>query len=201
MIKSFLIIVLLASAGAARSQFQVNPQVGITLTDLTADQPGVESRAAVGFLLGLDSRMGDRVYFQPGIYFGRSATTVEYADTDTTVIEDNLIRSTLKLKALVGFNIIHGDAFKLRVNGGPTYEVLLSVDNKDDEIAFNKDDFNAGSFNMDAGLGVDLAIVSVESGVSYGLSNAYKDAGELTGDAKYFTFYLTAGIVFGSSGD
>jgi hypothetical protein len=199
--KPAMLIALLALASAAQAQLQVNPQLGITLTDLTNDQPGVESKAAVGFQLGADLRVGGRFYFQPGAHFGRSATTVKYAFSDTTVIEDNLIRTTLKAKALVGFNLIHSDAFKLRVNAGPTYEVLLSVDSKDDEIEFNKDDYNAGSFNMDAGVGVDLAILTAETGISYGLSNAYKDAGELTSDVRYFTFYVTLGVVIGSAGD
>ncbi len=197
MLKSALPIALLAVASSCHAQLKVNPQLGVLFTDLTEDLPGVESKAAVGVQLGLDLRIGDRFYFQPGGHFGRSATTVKYTFTDTTVIEDNLIRTTAKFKALVGYDLIHRSVFKLRVNAGPTYEALLSVDSKDDEIAFNKDDYNAGSFNMDAGVGLDLAMMSAEAGISYGLSRAYKDAGELEGKAKYFTFYITLGIVIG----
>lgn len=199
--KNAVLLAALALAGGARAQLQVNPQAGINLTDLTADQPYVESRAAVGAQLGADIRIGGRFYFQPGAFFGRSAIAVKYANTDTTVLEDNLVRTTAKVKALMGYNIIHRDVLKLRFNAGPTYEALLSVDNKDDEIAFNKDEYNAGSFNMDAGIGLDLGLMSLETGASYGLSQAYKDAGELTENARYFTFYLTVGIVFGSSGN
>ena len=197
MLKSALPIALLAVASSCHAQLKVNPQLGVLFTDLTEDLPGVESKAAVGVQLGLDLRIGDRFYFQPGGHFGRSATTVKYTFTDTTVIEDNLIRTTAKFKALVGYDLIHRSVFKLRVNAGPTYEALLSVDSKDDEIAFNKDDYNAGSFNMDAGVGLDLAMMSAEAGISYGLSRAYKDAGELEGKAKYFTFFITLGIVIG----
>lgn len=197
MLKSALPIALLAVASSCHAQLKGNPQLGVLFTDLTEDLPGVESKAAVGVQLGLDLRIGDRFYFQPGGHFGRSATTVKYTFTDTTVIEDNLIRTTAKFKALVGYDLIHRSVFKLRVNAGPTYEALLSVDSKDDEIAFNKDDYNAGSFNMDAGVGLDLAMMSAEAGISYGLSRAYKDAGELEGKAKYFTFFITLGIVIG----
>ena len=198
--KSLLLMALLSVTVAAHAQLLVNPQLGVVFTDLTNDQPGVETKAAVDLQLGADVRIGGRFYFQPGAHFGRSATTVKYAYTDTTVIEDNLIRTTLKAKALVGLNLIKTPIFKLRVNAGPTYEALLSVDNKDDEIQFNKDDYNAGSFNMDAGVGLDFAMLSAETGVSYGLSKAYRDAGELTQDAKYFTFYFTIGLLLGHSG-
>ena len=197
MLKSALPIALLALASSCIAQLKVNPQLGVVFTDLTEDLPGVESKADVGLQLGLDLRIGDRFYFQPGGHIGRSATTVKYTFTDTTVIEDDLIRTTVKFKALVGYDLIHRSIFKMRVNAGPTYEALLSVDSKDDDIAFNKDDYNAGSFNMDAGAGLDLAMMSAEAGISYGLSRAYKDAGELEGKAKYFTFYITLGIVIG----
>ncbi|MGB6046774.1 MAG: outer membrane beta-barrel protein [Flavobacteriales bacterium] len=184
-------------ATAASAQLKVNPQIGGTFTNLTNNPAGVTTSAAFGFQLGADLRLGDRLYFQPGAYFGRSATLVELNYADTSVIEDNLIRTTAKVKAMLGYNIIHGGTFKLRVNAGPTYEALLSVDNKDDNIAFNKDNYNGGSFNMDAGLGIDIAVLTLETGVSYGLSNAYKDQGQLMGDAKYFTWYATLGLVFG----
>jgi hypothetical protein len=145
----------------------------------------------------VDFRLVDRLYFQPVAYFGRSATYIKFTPLDTTFIEDNLIRTTAKVKALLGYNLIHNDNFKLRVNAGPTYEALLSVDSKDDKIDFNKKDYNGGSFNMDAGLGVDLSIISLETGVSYGLSDTYKNDGMLKSDAKYFTWYATLGVVIG----
>ncbi|MEO7081529.1 MAG: outer membrane beta-barrel protein [Flavobacteriales bacterium] len=184
-------------ATAASAQFKVNPQIGGSFTNLTHTPSGVTTSAAFGFQLGADFRIGDRLYFQPGAYFGRSATLVKISYLDTSVIQDNLIRTTAKVKALLGYNIIHEENFKLRVNAGPTYEALLSVDSKDDKIDFNKDNYNGGSFNMDAGLGVDISVITLETGVSYGLSNAYKDQGKLMGDSKYFTWYATLGLVFG----
>ena len=182
----------------ANAQFAINPQLGLNFTDLTDDPTSVTTKAAVGFQVGADLRLGDRLYFQPGAYFGRSATVVKSTIIDTAIVEDNLIRTTAKVKALMGFNLVHNDAFKLRVNVGPTYDVLLSVDSKDSRIDFNKDDYNAGSFNMDAGVGADIAMFTVETGVSYGLSKAYKDTDQLRSDAKYFTYYATIGLVFGN---
>ena len=184
-------------ATVSSAQLKVNPQIGGTFTNLTNTPSEVTTSAAFGFQLGADLRLGDRLYFQPGVYFGRSATLVQISYLDTSVIEDNLIRTTAKVKALLGYNIIHKGTFKLRVNAGPTYEAILSVDSKDDKIAFNKDDYNGGSFNMDAGLGIDIMVITLETGVSYGLSNAYKDQGKLLGDSKYFTWYATLGFVFG----
>ncbi|MBP8823283.1 MAG: outer membrane beta-barrel protein [Flavobacteriales bacterium] len=196
-IRSLLIPALAAISNFTMGQFAVNPQLGVNFTRLTNTPAGVTSSAAAGFQLGADLRLGDRLYFQPGAFFGRSATYVKLSPQDTVTMEDNLIRTTAKVKALMGYNLVHGDAFRLRVNAGPTYEALLSVDNKDDQIAFNKDDYNGGSFNLDAGLGLDLVFITLEGGLSYGLSNAYKDEGKLLSASKYFTWYATLGFVIG----
>ncbi|MCO6483871.1 MAG: outer membrane beta-barrel protein [Flavobacteriales bacterium] len=196
-LKTILFPLLAASIGTASAQFAVNPQLGANFTQLTNTPSGFVSSASFGWQVGADFRLGDRLYFQPGAFFGRSATYIKFTPLDTVFIEDNMIRTTAKVKALLGYNLIHDDGFKLRVNAGPTYEALLSIDSKDDKIAFNKDDYNGGSFNLDAGLGVDIWKISLEGGLSYGLSNAYKDAGKFMKDSKYFTWYATLGFVIG----
>ncbi|HMN06824.1 MAG TPA: outer membrane beta-barrel protein [Flavobacteriales bacterium] len=192
-----LSLLCVAAGHAAQAQFAVNPQAGINFTQLTNTPSGIVSSSSAGWQLGADFRLGDRFYFQPGAFFGRSVTFIKFTPLDTVFVEDNMIRTTAKVKALVGYNLIHSEGFKLRVNAGPTYEALLSIDSKDDKIAFNKKDYNGGSFNLDAGLGVDLWKISLETGLSYGLSKAYKDAGQFMKDSKYFTWYATLGIVLG----
>ena len=196
-IRTLLLTATFVLWSGARAQLAVNPQVGLNYTRLTNTPAGLDSNASVGWQLGMDLRVGDRFYFQPGAYFGRSVTLVTYQLADTSLVEDDLVRTSARLKALAGFNLIHSDAFRLRINAGPTYEALLSVDHTDDRIQYNRDDYASGSFNMDVGLGIDLWILTLEGGSSYGLSNAYRDTGALQGDAKYFTYYTTLGIVIG----
>lgn len=196
-LRNLALPVFAAVFGTADAQVAVNPQIGANFTRLTNTPSDIVSSASFGWQLGADFRLGDRLYFQPGAFFGRSATVIKFTPLDTSFIEDNLIRTTAKVKALLGYNLIHGDAFRLRVNAGPTYEALLSVDSKDDKIAFNKSDYNGGSFNLDAGLGFDVAFLTLETGVSYGLSNAYKDEGKFLSESKYFTWYATLGFVIG----
>jgi len=194
---SFLLFSVIIMPFATMAQFAVNPQLGITMQKLTDAPEGAEYKAALGAMIGLDMRIGDRFYFQPGGFFERNSTVVSVGDS--LVVEDNLVRSNLKLKALVGYNLIDGDGFRLRFNTGPTYDVLLSVDDKDDKIEWNKDDFNSGSFNWNAGLGADITIITLETGMTYGLSKVFKEQDGFTSDAKYFTFYVTAGVVFGGA--
>lgn len=195
-------------ASASLAQFQLNPQLGITFQNLTDQPEGVEYRANVGFQAGLDGRIGGALYVQPGVFYGRNATTVTYATpiadpnnpgaTIETEIENGLVRTMLKMRTMLGYKLVNEERFKLRLAVGPSYDVLLSVDDQNDQVGFNEGDFRDGSFNMEAGLGLDIAFLTLEPGLVFGLSRVYEDNPTVSEiDSRYFTFYFTAGIVFG----
>jgi len=192
-----LTIAVCAAPLLLHAQMAINPQVGVNWTKLTDAPSGSDYTADVGFMVGGDLRFGSRLYVQPGVFYVSTATAIKTGNTVT--LDDDLVLSFLKLKALVGYNLMDGDGFRLRLNAGPTYSVLMSAKSKNGDIPVDKDNFTSGSFNMDAGLGADISIVTLETGVSYGLSKAFEDQGGFSSDSKYFTFYVTAGLVFGGS--
>ena len=189
------------AAISANAQFQVNPQLGVTFQNLTSTDQGLKYKSALGYQLGADLRIGGRLFFQPGAFIGRNATVITSTTTngsETATIEDNLIRTNLKLKALVGYRLIDSYQFDLRLVAGPTYDVLLSSDLRDHRIAWNSGDFNNGSFNVDAGLGFDMGVVTVEPSASFGLSRAFSDNPSVSNiSSKYITYGLTIGVNFG----
>lgn len=198
------VVALLGATPRAHAQVQVNPQVGLLAQTLQGDPDNGDYRGNMGWQAGVDIRLGRRLYLQPGVHIGRQATVVQVQVPlllDTFLVENDLVRTVLKAKALVGFNLVHKDGFKLRLNAGPTYDLLLSVDNSNDDIAWNRDDLTAGSFNLDAGLGLDIWFVTVEGGVSVGLNKVLDDDGlnNAYDDPRNLTWYATAGIVLGRS--
>ncbi|MCC6401559.1 MAG: outer membrane beta-barrel protein [Flavobacteriales bacterium] len=200
-----LALVLFVGVGTAHGQVQVNPQVGLLMQTLQGDPDNGDFRGNMGWQAGVDVRLGRRVYLQPGLHLGRQATVVQMQVPlllDTFLVENDLVRTVLKAKALVGFNLVHKDGFKLRLNLGPSYDLLLSVDNSNEDIAWNRDDLTAGSFNLDAGVGLDIWFITVEAGVSAGLSQVLDEEALNTvyDDPRNLTWYATAGIVLGRSG-
>lgn len=209
--KQFILLAVLVLLNiSCLAQVQFNPQVGFTLQSLSDDdvQPrGTNSTldadfsADIGWTLGLDARMGSRFYFQPGAFFARNVTVTKlkgdtlFSDDD---LEDKIVRSSLRLKALAGYNLVHKDGFKLRLNAGPSYDFIMSVDNSDDKIDFEEKDFKGGSFNFDAGLGLDIWFLTAEMGYSYGLTDAFNQDEGFEFDSRYNTFYFTLGVVFGN---
>lgn len=197
--KHLLSIALTASVSAVSAQFQVNPQAGVVFQNLTNPGSGIEYKANIGWQLGADLRFGDRLYFQPGGFFGRSATAIKSTASDTLTFEDDLVRTNLRLKAMMGYRIIDTYQFDVRFAMGPTYDVLLSVDNRKDEIAYDKGDFRRGSMNIDAALGFDMGLVSVEPSVSFGLSRVFNDNPAVKDiGSRYLLYGLTVGINLGN---
>lgn len=205
------LLLCISSAQLVSAQIQFNPQVGFSFLNLTGEAAKIRNTSAtldadfsadLGFMAGFDLRIGNRFNYQPGVFFSRNVTVTKLkGDTvfTGTELEEKLIRSSLRLKSMVGYNLVHKDGFKLRLNAGPTYDFIVSVDNSGENIDFKEKDFKSGSFNFDASIGVDIWFLTGELGYSYGLTEAFSNNSDLQleFDSKYNTVYFTLGIVFG----
>ena len=195
--KKLLLTVLLGGAlSAADAQFQVNPQIGLTYQNMTSPPEGVNYKGAAGWQLGADLRIGDRFYFQPGAFIGRNKTILSTGDSIT--FEDGVARTNFRLKAMAGYRVIDSYQFDMRFAIGPTYDVVMSVN--DGDLSFGKDDFNSGSFNIDAALGFDMGLFTLEPSVSFGLSRVFNEDVIILSeiDSRYITYGLTIGLNIGN---
>jgi len=193
-----LVLFLLVGAAGLHAQvgIAVNPQVGLVGVR-TSQEPrsGIQTNHKIGFLGGVDIRVGNRFYVQPGAFLTTSKTVYEFDDS-LFVNDEEIARTSLKLKALAGYQVVDGEHFNLRLAAGPTYDFLVGL-NGDDNTVFEEDEFKNGTFNLDAAIGMDIYILTLEVGYSYGFSNVYQNGNGFNGDAKYQGIYATVGIVFG----
>jgi hypothetical protein len=189
------ILSCLGAIGMAQAQFQVN-----NYQHLTGSAPeGTTYKAAMGWQLGADLRFGDRLYVQPGAFFGRSATMVQARPDGALLYEDDMVRTNLRMRAMFGYRIVDTYQFDLRFAMGPSYDVLLSVDDRHDRIAYDKGDFRNGSLNIDATLGFDMGYFTLEPGVSFGLSRVFSDNPAVKDlDARYLVYGVTIGVNLGN---
>lgn len=209
--KLLLTLFCLSGLQVALAQVQFNPKIGASFLKLsgstanfknTTETVETDFSADLGIMAGADVRIGHEFLFTPGIFFARNTTITKFKGDSLYTgneLEDNLIRSSLKLRTMVGYKIINQKNLKLLANVGPSYDFILSVDNSDDKIDFEENDFNGGSFNLDASVGLDIWFLTAEVGYSYGLTEAFsKDSDfQLEFDSKFNTLYITLGIVFG----
>ena len=198
--KLFSLLAVTATIGTASAQFQVNPQMGLTFQDLTGKvAEGQDFKASVGWTLGSDVRIGDRLFFQPGAFISRNRTISSYDGGNTITNDSKLITTNLKLRALCGYRIIDSYQFDMRFFAGPSYDVLMSVDGTNNaDIAWDKGDFSSGSFNVEAGLGFDMGLFTLSPTASFGLNRAFSDVESVKEiDSRYITYGLTIGVNFG----
>ena len=206
--KILLSLTLVGAFTGAHAQFQVNPQAGLTFQSLTDAPDGVNYKAAVGWQLGADARIGDRFFVQPGAFLGRSVTAITTSGPapngaeGSVTVEDDLVRTNLKLRTQLGYRVIDSYQFDMRVMLGPSYDVLVSIDDRVDNLTWNRADFNNGSFNIDAGAGFDMGLFSLSPTASFGLSRVFEDDPALSQiNSKYMSYGLTLGINIGNDDD
>jgi len=203
--KKTLITLTMLSSMSAAAQTQINPQAGLTFQSLTQEPDGINYKAEMGWQLGLDARFGDKLFIQPGAFLGRSVTAVTQTITSqdgataNLVYEDDLVRTSLKLRAMLGYRVLDTYQFDIRLMLGPSYDVLMSVDDRDDKLGWNKGDFNTGLWNLEAGVGFDMGLFTLAPTASFGMSRAFKDNPVLSEiDSKYMSYGLTLGFNIGN---
>jgi hypothetical protein len=181
------------------SQLQVNPQIGVTFTDLNVEPRSelgieIETEGKAGLLIGADVRLGGKLYVQPGLFVIGTKTVYSY-DNGVIVDSREITRYGAKLKGFVGYKLIDNN-FRLRVMGGPSYDFQLSLDN-DGSPTFDEDQFRSGIFNLDAAVGVDVLFLTAELGYSWAFTETF-DEDFFENKPRYRTFYATVGFVIGN---
>jgi hypothetical protein len=190
--KLITLAVIVFAAVQLFAQVQFNPQFGMSFMSIKNPPTGVTYDGKVGAMLGADFRFGEKIQFQPGVFYVNSVTA--YKSTNVTTTSGDLTYKSIKLKALAAYNIIDGGEFKFRVNFGPAYDFLLSAKEKESGNDL-KEDFKKGTFFLQGGLGADILFLTADLGYAYGLTKTF--TGESAPDSKNAGLYFTVGVVFG----
>ncbi len=191
--------------GQAIAQFAINPQIGVSVAKLRSLEKEETNKARIGWQAGADFRIGQRLYFQPGIFLTQTATVnVVAKDSLHPEIETKFQRTDIKLRGLLGINLLYDENAKIRISAGPSYQILVAKSAKGgvlENVTLNdlENNFNSGLFNLDAGLGIDFWIITLEAGYSLGLTDAFKKFEYYESNARYGTIYFNIGIVLGNS--
>lgn len=175
---------------SAYAQVKFNPKAGVNFSSVTSEVDEIEADGAkVGFNVGMDLRFGDKwLFFQPGVHYYNAGGKLSVQDDNTTV-EDDLNVRTLKIPLNAGFYLSGTDGIlKVRVNAGIVPNIVIGVG----ESNFNTDytNFNTLGLGANAGLGFDLAILTLDFNYELGLTNVYE-----SGNGKNNIFTVSLGLV------
>jgi hypothetical protein len=171
-IASALLVGSIALAGAASARnVSINPQAAVTGTNQATDSPQIQDQAKPGYMIGGNARFGGSVYLAPGAYYQRTALEISAIDQlslerITDVVGVNSVYVPVKLGLNPGQS-------GFRVYGGPALTIVTSV--ADNELGITKDSYESSHTGLEAGLGFDVAPLTIDASYEKGLSKVYKN--------------------------
>jgi hypothetical protein len=191
--KILILLSIVAMAIPVTAQFSIRPQVGYNTSTLTKDFNNLTFTSNDGFQFGLDLQIGERFYIQPGIFWESAKNELkEEVNGNNSSFRINRLR----LPFLVGYKLLGPDTdgiIDFRVFTGPNASFAVSKDIKQSAL-ISKGDFRDAVYGWNFGAGLDIAIVFVDAGYSFGLSEVFDAAASRT---RNNLFYVNAGLRIG----
>jgi len=189
----FLIIVAWFLIHPIHAQVSFRPQAGFNASSLTKDFEGDDFEDKWGFQFGVDLQLGDRLYFQPGIFWESATNELKQEIKD----ENNKFTvDRIRIPAMVGYKFFGETTDRLldfRAFTGPNIAFVVDKDLGDDAL-FQDNDFKNAVWGWNFGMGVDLAFLFVDVGYQFGLSEVFESAAS---DTRNNLFYANAGLRIG----
>ncbi len=147
-----------------------------------------ESR--VGFQTGGSWLLGDKLYFEPGIYWATISSDLVHKDEANLNFLNKI--SMVRIPVFVGYHLMDASEsfFNLRVFGGPSASFVTKVETLD----LLKDDFSKVLWGVDVGVGINVWWLFLDIGYEWGLNNIYSHDDH--GSAKVKALWTNLGVRF-----
>lgn len=176
------------------AQLRVNPKVGINLSTITTEKEDIidSDGIRVGFHAGADARIGEGWFFwQPGLFYYNVGGRLLLNDNGNNAeIEDIISVHSIKIPLDGGFYLTGTDGIlKVRLNAGITPMVTLSVE--DNNLGIERSDFKTFGLGFNAGLGIDLTIITIDFNYEAGITPVFELA-----EGNNHVLSISAGLVF-----
>ena len=191
--KKFLLFALLTSlCQFSIAQIELRPQVGYNASSLTKDLDLGNFAADQGMQFGLDLLIGNRFYVQPGLLWETVNNQFDQGGENGLI---NFQVNRVRIPLLVGYRLFSpqktGRYFNLRLFTGPNASFAINKEVDEDSLAFTRDDLKNSVFGWHAGFGLDIAILFLDAGYTFGLSEVFKD---LPSGPRNNLFYANGGV-------
>jgi hypothetical protein len=107
-----------------------------------------------------------KVYLQPEVYFNTKGGNLSSINSTTTVIpniSEIFSYQTIDIPILLGYKIINGQIFNLRVNAGPVLSFVTSDPIISELTNLNINDLKNKYVGIQAGIGFDLWFITIDA--------------------------------------
>ncbi|MDO1449398.1 porin family protein [Rhodocytophaga aerolata] len=168
------------------SVFSIIPQTGFNLSRLTSD---AADGVRIGYQFGVSTRIGRRLYAQPGFYWMRQNPRFIGGDPigGGNDITEEFTISGFQIKGLAGYKVVDTRIFKLRAQAGPAFSWVSGV--KDNRFELEKEDFKSSIWGAEVGGGIDLFFLTLDVNYEFGISKVFNSIS----DARNNVLFITLG--------
>jgi len=181
--------IILGTVSMLHAQFAIKPAAGVNTSHLTTEHVDWKTQGRIGYQFGASVLVGDKFYFEPGIFWATYSKDVFDANNPDSLSFENSIH-TIRIPAYVGYHILGSEETlaDLRMFAGFGASFVTNVKNDSDDLS--KDDFKNFIFDFTAGMGVDVWIFFLEWNYSLGLTPVFVEGS----DAKSQSFGGNLGV-------
>jgi hypothetical protein len=187
----FVWMVLLTTIASA--QFSIRPQLGYNSSSFTDNFSDISIDKDGGFQFGIDVQIGKQFYVQPGLFWESANNSLRDMLNQNT---SSFNVDRIKVPLLFGYRLLGPEVAGLvdaRIFTGPHASFVVDRNIKEESL-LKKNDFQDAVYGWNVGVGLDLAILFVDAGYSFGLSKVFKN---LEPDARNNMFYANVGLRLG----
>ena len=164
-----VLFLALMVAGQAHAQVELKPGIGITYSDVSKNPANGEVTGQLGWQLGGSLLIGDKFYFEGGIFYATKSTSFTESRTHLEFTNDI---NGVRIPVVLGYHLIGDEkgVFGLRVFGGGSAFIITSVN----APGASKDDFTSPTWGVFVGAGLDIFMVFVDLQYEWSLSDMTK---------------------------
>jgi hypothetical protein len=163
------------------AQVVVNPKVGVNFSGFKGDIKDFQAESRIGWNAGIDFRFGESAfYFTPGLHYYNFTAELQKNTNlqDNLRLEENTTIQSLRAPVNLGIRLTgEGGLMALHARGGVIPAYTLSVQEKEN-FDLTVEDLNRFNYSANVGLGLDVAIFTVDVNYEFGLSEPFKDSVE-----------------------
>ena len=188
--KLFFTLALLAGFfSMSMAQVELKVMAGVNTSHLTTEHVDWKTQGRVGYQFGATALVGQKLYFEPGVFWQTISKDVFDAHNPDSASFKNTINS-IRIPAHIGYHILGNEESlaDLRLFAGFGASIITSVKNDSEELT--KDDFKNFIFDFNAGVGVDVWIFFLEWNYVLGLTPVFNEGS----DAKVQAFMGNLGV-------
>ena len=177
---------------ARNSGLWIIPAAGVHASSFKTDFTDSDAKGRVGWNAGIDFRIrAKRFFIQPGVHYFNSSIGLTSKDSlsDAPLLSGPRLHS-IKVPVLLGVYLTRATSgfFKLNIKGGASGNYLLAADQNDSK-EFEKDNLETYSYGLNAGLGLEFGLLTLDLSHEWGISSVLKNS-----NAKNNLLRVTIGI-------